>query len=153
MAIYLVQHGQCLSKEEDPEKGLSTTGVDDVSRIAQVAAGYRVQVDRILHSGKQRALQTAEIIAEILKPEKGIGASEGMNPLDDAVTFAATLDMASNTMVVGHLPHLEKLAALWVSGQDQKPVFQLQNGGILCLDHYTGTEQVVIKWALMPNVG
>ncbi len=153
MAIYLVQHGQCLSKQEDPEKGLSEKGADDVSRIAQVAAGYRVQVDRILHSGKKRAFQTAEIIAEIPKPEKGVDVSEGMNPLDDAAAFAPALDMASNCMVVGHLPHLEKLAAYCVSGQDQKPIFQLQNGGILCLGHYGDTEQVVIKWALMPNVG
>ena len=153
MAIYLVQHGQCLSKQEDPEKGLSKKGVDDVNRIAQVAVGYRVQVDRIIHSGKKRALQTADIMAEILKPEKGVAVSEGMNPLDDAAAFAATLDMGSNCMVVGHLPHLEKLAAYWVTGQDQRPVFQLQNGGILCLDHYGDTEQVVIKWALMPNVG
>ena len=153
MAIYLVQHGQCLSKQEDPEKGLSEKGADDVRRIAQVAAGYRVRVDRIIHSGKKRALQTAEIIAKYLNPEEGIAVSDGMNPLDDATAFAATLDMASNCMVVGHLPHLEKLAAHWVSGQDQKPVFQLQNGGILCLGHYGDTEQVVIKWALMPNVG
>ena len=153
MAIYLVQHGKSLSRQEDPEKGLSEKGADDVRRIAQVAAGYRVQVDRILHSGKKRALQTADIMAEILKPEKGIGVSEGMNPLDDATAFAGTLDMASNCMLVGHLPHLEKLAAYCISGRDQKPVFQLQNGGILCLGHYSDTEQVVIKWALMPKVG
>lgn len=153
MAIYLVQHGQCLSKQEDPEKGLSEKGADDVRRIAQVAAGYGVLVNHIVHSGKQRALQTAEILAEILIPKKGITALEGINPLDDAAAFAATLDMASNCMVVGHLPHLEKLAAYLVSGQGEKPVFQLQNGGILCLDHYGDTRQVVIKWALMPNVG
>lgn len=153
MAIYLVQHGQCLSKQEDPQKGLSEKGADEVKRIAGVAAGYGVQVAHIVHSGKKRALQTAELLAEILKPEKGLAAAEGIKPLDDVAAFAAGLDLASNSMVVGHLPHLEKLAAYLVTGQDQTPIFQLQNGGILCLDRYGGTDQVVIKWALMPQVG
>ena len=59
MAIYLVQHGHCLSKQEDPEKGLSAQGVTDVKSIARVAAGYGIEVNLILHSGKKRALQTA----------------------------------------------------------------------------------------------
>ena len=152
MAIYLVQHGQCLSKQEDPEKGLSANGVADVQHIAQVAVGYGVRVNRIVHSGKKRALQTAEILAEVLQPELGIMTAEGINPLDDAVAFASTVDMASQCMVVGHLPHLEKLAAYLVTGQDKTPIFQLQNGGILCLDLYGDSSQVVIRWALMPHI-
>lgn len=153
MAIFLVQHGQCLSKDEDPQKGLSDQGAADVKRIAQVAAGYEVQVKRIVHSGKKRALQTAEILAAHLKPGQGISSVGGMNPLDDAAAFAATLDISSDCMVVGHLPHLEKLAACLVTGQGDIPIFQLQNGGILCLDYYRDTQQVVIKWGLMPHVG
>ena len=152
MAIYLVQHGRCLSKKEDPQKGLSAEGVSDVNRIAQVAAGYGVKVNRIVHSGKKRAFQTAEILAEILQPEQGIAASDGIGPLDDVADFASTLDLASNCLVVGHLPHLEKLAAYLVTGQEKDPIFQLQNGGILCLGYYADTEKVVIKWALMPQV-
>jgi len=153
MAIYLVQHGRSLSKQEDPHKGLSDKGTEEVKRIAQVASGYQVQVDRIIHSGKKRALQTAQILAEALNPEKGITVAEGMNPLDDVIAFASTMDLDSNCLLVGHLPHLEKLAAYWITGQDRKPVFQLQNGGILCLDRYRDSDQMVIRWALMPNVG
>jgi len=152
MSIYLVQHGQCLSKQDDPKRGLSEEGTAEVIRIAQVAADYRVQVDRIVHSGKNRALQTAQILAEALNPEKGVAVADGMNPLDDAAAFAASLDMASNCMVVGHLPHLEKLVSFMVTGQELRPVFKLQNGGILCLGHYEDTDQVIIRWALMPNV-
>lgn len=153
MAIYLVQHGKCLSKEEDPQKRLSEKGADEVKRIAQVAAGYRVRVDHIVHSGKKRAIQTAEILSDILHPPGGVREAQGINPLDDAAAYAVTMDITSNGMVVGHLPHLEKLAAFLITGQAEKPVFQLQNGGILCLDRYGDSNQVVIKWALMPNVG
>lgn len=153
MAIYLVQHGHCLPKQEDPEKGLSDRGAADVHRIAKVAAGYGIEVNRIIHSGKKRALQTAEILNQALCPKEGISAVDGISPLDSAARIASTLEITSNTMVVGHLPHLERLAAYLVTGQDQTPIFQLQNGGILCLGHYGDSERVVIKWALMPVVG
>jgi len=63
MAVYLVQHGKSLNDQEDPEKGLSERGKAETERIAGVAQGYAVQVSSILHSGKKRARQTAEIMA------------------------------------------------------------------------------------------
>ena len=68
MAVFLVQHGKSLSKELDPEQGLSPEGISDVERIADVARGYGVHVASISHSGKKRALQTAEIFYSALKP-------------------------------------------------------------------------------------
>ena len=57
MRLLLVQHGKALSKDVDPEQGLSPDGMSQVSRIAEVAKGYRVRVDIIRHSGKKRARQ------------------------------------------------------------------------------------------------
>ncbi len=48
MAIYLVQHGKSLSKDIDPEKGLSEEGISEVQRIAEVAAGYGCIVHKSL---------------------------------------------------------------------------------------------------------
>lgn len=39
MALFLVQHGICLSKNEDVEKGLSPLGVEETHRLAPVTAG------------------------------------------------------------------------------------------------------------------
>lgn len=153
MAIYLVQHGKCLSKAQDPQKGLSAQGIEDVRRIAQVAAGYGIGVSEIRHSGKQRAFQTAQIMGEILAPKKGVHSDQGLNPMDDVKTYSQTLDISSDCMIVGHLPFLEKLAAYLVTDQQERPIFQLQNGGILCLGHYQDSDQVVILWAIMPNIG
>ena len=152
MAIFLIQHGKSLPKEQDPLKGLSAEGAADVRRIAKVAAAYGILVTEILHSGKQRALQTAEIVAAELNPQKGIKAVKGIGPLDDVAAFAGTLDLASNVMLVGHLPFLEKLAAFMITGHADSPVFEMQNGGILCLDYYRDTKQAAVKWALMPKV-
>ena len=153
MAIYLVQHGKSLSKAQDPQKGLSAQGIEDVRRIAQVAAGYGIGVSEIRHSGKQRALQTAQIMGDILAPKKGVRSDQGLNPMDDVKIYSQTLDISSNCMIVGHLPFLEKLAAYLVTDQQERPIFQLQNGGILCLGHHQDSVQAVILWAIMPNIG
>ena len=152
MAIYLVQHAECLPKDQDPEKGLSDPGIASATRIAEVAAGYSVPVFRILHSGKKRARQTAEIFASYLTPTEGVAAIEGLNPLDDVILFGDRLDSRSDTMVVGHLPFMEKLAAYLVTGQTEKPVFKFQNAGIVCLDKHPGNGNWVVWWALMPNI-
>ncbi len=151
MAIYIVQHGRSHPKEADPEQGLTPEGIADVERIAGVAKGYRVRVSEIAHCGKMRAKQTANILAAALHPERGISLPGGMDPLDDPTLFARILSPESNLMLVGHLPFLEKLVSYLITGSMERPVFLLQNGGIVCLDQPKGAW--VITWALMPHIG
>jgi phosphohistidine phosphatase len=109
MAIYLVQHGEALPKEQDPERSLSETGRAETRRIAEVAAGYNVRVNKIEHSGKKRAQQTAEIVGELLKPEQGVTQRDGLAPKDDVQAITGSLVAGSNLMLVGHLPFVERL--------------------------------------------
>jgi len=153
MALYLVQHGRSFSKELDAEQGLTPEGVADVERIAKVAANYGVRVSRIQHSGKKRALQTAEIYAAALRPAKGVEPGSGLNPLDDVTQLAAQLDSSENLMLVGHLPFMERLASYLITGSIETLVFKFQNGGVVCLDHDPENNSWFIKWALMPKVG
>lgn len=151
MALYLVQHGRSSPKEIDPEQGITEEGRKEVERIAMVAAGYGVKANSIIHSGKKRANRTAKILADILKPTRGLTQKSGLDPLDDVELFARTIDTDADVMVVGHLPFLEKLASYLIMGKTDHPVFKMQNGGILCLDRLDGAW--TIKWALMPHIG
>jgi phosphohistidine phosphatase len=153
MTLYVVQHGKSMPASEDPEKGLSKDGQSETKRIAEVAAGYQVPVSRILHSGKQRARQTAEIFDQYLSPKGGTYACDGMNPLDDVNAFARTLPLDQQVMVVGHLPFLERLIGLLVGDNPEKVLFKLQNSGVVCLDYLEESKHSVIRWALMPNIG
>jgi len=56
MAIYLVQHGLSLPKDQDSEKGLSESGKEETLKIANVAKFYEISVKQIWHSGKNRAV-------------------------------------------------------------------------------------------------
>lgn len=153
MALLLVQHGKSLSKDKDPAKGLSEEGISEVEHIAGIAKKYGVNVSRIMHSGKKRALQTAEIFAEALEPDEGIQEIEGIKPLDDVDVFADKIEISDNLMLVGHLPFMERLTSYLITGSIEKPVFKFQNGGILCMDKNPGTQVWFIKWALMPDIG
>ena len=145
MAVYLVQHGLSLPKDEDPERGLSEAGIADVMRIAALAKGYRVPVASIFHSGKKRARQTAEIFASALNPGSGVAEMTGLNPMDDVQAFSKNLSPQDNCMFVGHLPFMEKLTAFLITRDEKRPVFQFQNGGIVCLDQYGDQNGWVIK--------
>ncbi len=153
MALLLVQHGKSLPKDKDPAKGLSEEGISEVEHIAGIAKKYGVNVSRIMHSGKKRALQTAEIFASALKPDEGIREIEGINPLDDVAAFADKIKISDNLMFVGHLPFMQRLTSYLITGSIEKPVFKFQNGGILCMDKNPEAAQAwFIKWALMPHL-
>jgi len=153
MPIYLVQHALSLSKEVDPEKGISEEGRADAERIAEVAKGYQVQISQIQHSGKKRARQTAEIFAAALNAGAIEESPLPINPLDDVQDLARALNASSQLMIVGHLPHLERLASWLIVKKIDHPVFKFQNGGIVCLDKIAEEEFWHIKWTLMPNIG
>ncbi|HDD66024.1 MAG TPA: phosphohistidine phosphatase SixA, partial [Nitrososphaeria archaeon] len=62
MKVYLVQHGEAKREEEDPARPLTEEGKREVEDVARFLAELGVRVDRILHSGKLRAAQTANIL-------------------------------------------------------------------------------------------
>ena len=152
MALYLVQHGKSLPKEQDPDQGLSKEGIAETERIANLAKDYGISVSQIRHSVKTRARQTAEIFAHALKPENGIQEVSGIKPMDDVTAVAADIDPTGNIMLVGHLPFMERLTAFLVTGSIDRPVFKFQNSGIVCLDKDPATQAWVILWSLMPVI-
>lgn len=150
MALFLVQHGKSLPKDQDPEKGLSPEGREETRRIADVAEQYAVPVARIVHSGKTRASRTADIFHDLLATGVDPEAIPGIAPMDDVKTFARTLDPQSNIMVVGHLPFMEKLVSYLTAGNENLRVYKFQNSGIVCLDKEG--DDWFIKWTLNPHI-
>ncbi len=155
MALYLVQHGISSAKEVDPEKGLAAEGLNETHRIAEVAKHYKIGVKSIVHSGKKRAYQTAEIFHSALQIREQLLKIAGIAPMDDVTLFAATVDAADNRMVVGHMPFMQRLVSYLTTGDENNRVYQFQNSGIVCLDTEEGEQgeqNWFIKWTLNPNI-
>ncbi len=156
MALYLVQHGKCLSKAEDPERGLSELGMAEGSRVASMAREGGVLVSCVCHSGKKRARQTAEIFTTNLFPEGEASEISGLAPLDDVTALVENLGLhqsgGGGLMLVGHLPFMEKLAAYLLTGSNENIIVKFQNAGIVCLDKETDSGSWFVKWTLVPNL-
>ena len=152
MKVYLVRHGEAVSSEFDPKKPLSKQGLADVRKIASFIKLLEISVEHIWHSGKLRAAQTAEILAESVLVEKDSSAHEGLGPNDDVTIIADELDAYdTDLMIIGHLPFLAYLTSLLVSGKDTANVVAFAAGSIACLNRSDpGLWQ--IEWMITPKI-
>ena len=135
MNLFLVRHGEARAKDGAQERQLTEKGRTEIRRVAVFVSRYaNIRVRDVMHSGKLRAEQTAEILAEFLKPSGGISATDGLEPLADVSTWADRLaEREEDVLLVGHLPHLGKLAGyLLGAGVGEEPV-AFRSGGIGCL--------------------
>lgn len=149
MKLYLVQHGLSLSEEVDPEKPLSPDGEEQSRKIAEFLKEKSIQVDAVWHSPKKRAVQTAHIFSEtVASPE--IQERKDLNPLDPVTPVRKVIEpLAKNLMIVGHLPFLQKLVSLLLSGAEDKQLISISNSGVICLEH---TDSWKLLWAVTPGL-
>ncbi len=151
MRVYLVQHGLAKDKSEDPARPLSDQGREDVTRCAGFLSLFeKPRPAKILHSGKLRAAQTAEMIAEAWG---GIEFKHMLDlaPNDDPSIWSAHLaSMNTDLLLVGHLPHLQRLAGLLICGDPAREAVHFRNGGVVCLERReTGW---TLLWQINPTL-
>ena len=152
MKLYLVQHGEALAEELDPARPLSAAGEADVRNVAAFLAGRELAVARIAHSGKLRARQTAELLAEALAPRPAVAERRHLNPNDPPEDLARELaKWAEDAMLVGHLPFMGRLVALLVSGQPHNDIVAFTPGSVVCLEA-TGAGRWSLAWMLRPEL-
>ncbi|MEJ2310198.1 MAG: phosphohistidine phosphatase SixA [Gammaproteobacteria bacterium] len=151
MKLYLVQHGEAVAKDIDPERPLTEKGRKDVERLAGFLGKAGIGVGRVIHSGKLRARQTAEALASSIAPGIGIETSGLINPNDNPAAFDWQSDSwDEDILVVGHLPFMARLVAHLLTGDPDGVVIGYQPGTMVCLEHSDGRWQ--IDWMLRPEL-
>ena len=141
MDVYLVRHADAVSEEQDPERPLSPAGRETAERLARHVASLRPLLEppiaEVLHSGKRRAEQTAAIFAAALSPTAAPTVASGLKPNDEPRPIAKMLEKRrredSAIMLVGHLPHLERLTGLLVAGDAECAVVRFEKSALLKL--------------------
>jgi phosphohistidine phosphatase len=152
MLLYLVQHGEAKREEEDPARPLSAKGIEDVKKAASCISRLNIEVEEVLHSGKVRAKQTAELLSSNLRIAKGVSQTDGLAPLDAPGLWAERLKHKKNSlMLVGHLPHLGKLSSLLLSGDKEKNIIAFRMGGIVCLKR-DDAGMWSLQWIITPEI-
>jgi len=157
MDVYLIQHAQSKAKEEDPNRPLADEGRRAIERVAVHYAKLNVVLDRMYHSGKLRAEETAEILAKQLKITDRVHARAGLDPLDDVKPIRDWLGELGQeglraVALVGHLPFLDKLASLLVVGNEGAGVVAFQYAGIVKLSPRAQGQGYSVQWILTPSL-
>lgn len=153
MVLYLIQHGEAKSKEEDPEQPLNDTGTANAKKIAAFFKQLKKETNVIWHSDKKRAEQTAEILADVLDAKDRLETWEdGMAPKDDIATVKKKIEKSDHDSIalVGHLPHLSRLASDLLTGNQYREVVRFKNAGIVCLSDENESWQ--LEWMVIPSL-
>ncbi len=152
MRLCLVHHGEAVPEEQDPKRPLTQKGRADARKVAAFAVQRAgVRVDRIVHSEKLRARQTAEAWLEVL-PKARLVVDARLNPSSDPPALADDIARAKDDMLlVGHLPHLRQLTAYLVCGDENRSVLTFPGGGAVCLERSADGAWSII-WIIAPNL-
>jgi len=158
--LYLVRHGQAKPKEQDPERPLTEAGAEWARRVfAFIGRADVISVGAIQHSTKLRARQTAEIFAAAANLNAPLTQVPNLEPLDDVTELAESLSRATmDLMLVGHLPHLNRLASQLVVGDARLEAFAFPECGVLCLRRSEGAGEETggaawrVSWMLDPRL-
>ncbi len=151
LQVFLVQHAEAKPKAEDPARPLTDRGREEARRVAQRAAILGLHVPEIHHSSALRARQTAEILAEHLRPPRGIREVEGLAPTDDPESTKAEIASAREPlMLVGHLPHLSRLVSALLVGDPGQLLVRFRMGAIVCVGQIE--DRWLLQWILTPEI-
>jgi len=153
MRFYLVQHGEAKAETEDPERSLTERGIEEVKRISRKVKAIAIHPAKIYHSGKMRAKQTAETLANGLKPfNVPVESVQGLNPNDDIRPWASRIFKENeDLMIVGHLPFLEKLCSFLLAGDENGRLVLFRYGAIVCLEQKED-KRWAVTWVLTPEM-
>ena len=152
MKLYLIQHGQAASPDVDPQRPLTEEGVRDVRKVAAFIKPLKLRVDCLWHSRKKRAVQTAEILAEVVSANEGRVERDGLAPNDDVAAVKDEIVFAQqDVMIVGHLPFVSKLASLLLTGDESAGVVAFKQGGIVVLSSSEDNHWQV-DWMVIPDL-
>jgi phosphohistidine phosphatase len=153
MNLYLIQHAEAKREDEDPERHLSEKGLNDIKKVASfVSKQMNIQMKNIMHSGKTRAKETAQVLCDYLKPPEGIKEIDGLEPMaDPSIWMNRLTETKEDIIIVGHLPHLSKLSAGLLCQDENKKIIDFRMAGIVCLKK-DETEIWSVQWMVIPHM-
>lgn len=152
MKLFLVQHGEAHAKDVDPDRPLTDRGKEDVDRLAVFLDKAGIRVERVIHSGKLRALETATRLAGAIAPGVEPESSGLINPNDNPRAFdwqSESWDM--DTLIVGHLPFMARLVSHLVIGDENRPITAYQPGSMVCLE-LNEEARWLVDWMIRPEL-
>ena len=153
LQIYLLRHGIADNSTPDSERALTAEGREKLRRVLARARAADVAPSLILSSPYRRALETAEVAAEVLGYQGKVVKTRALVP--DASPFDTWEEIRKRSdehaiLLASHEPLMSSLAAFLLAS----PVLlvDMKKAALVRVDcERTGPEpKGVLKWMLTP---
>jgi phosphohistidine phosphatase len=158
MEIYILRHGIAedgQAGQPDGERALTAEGKKKLRNVLRAAAKAGVAPSLILTSPYRRALQTAELAAEILGYKGDLLRTKALQPGSEPQAVWEEIRVhkdQANILMAGHEPLFGRLTAYLLAA----PTLQIdfKKGAIACveLDRFAAEPQGVLRWMLTPKL-
>ena len=145
MKLYLMRHGEALSPQKDPERGLTDKGKLSVELVAKHLKKQGVLFSQIFHSKKKRARETAEIMGVIIAPHALLTQHNKITPNDNPHNiFSEINSWEEDTLIASHLPFVPNLMTLLTEKDAYMTAITFETATVICLE-----KENSYKWKLL----
>lgn len=148
MELTLIRHAIAEDGADDSARPLSKKGRRRFEETVKTLDGLGLRFDRVLHSPKRRALETAELLSPLCEGELQATALLAKEP---GVELWELLE-GERLALVGHEPHLSALLSWLVTGEATGGNFELKKGGVAQLEGEAGPAGMRLCSLLSPKV-
>jgi phosphohistidine phosphatase SixA len=112
-----------------------------------------VHVHSVLHSGKLRSAESAEIIAPAVLLAGEAKSLAGINPTDPVQAFSKQIaHWSHDTLIVGHMPFLQSCVSFLFTGDETKVNMEFQPGAAAAMHCDISGSKWSLLWFLRPEL-
>lgn len=133
MELYLIRHAIALDAEPGQSNDARPLSAEGIQKFTEVVRGLKrlgVRLDRLYHSPKLRAVQTAELLVPLLDGETEVTPYLATDPSPDLLKSL----VGESVGLVGHEPWMSELCAWLLTGRRSGGHFPFKKGGVAWLE-------------------
>ena len=158
MEIYILRHGiaeDAPPGQPDSERALTSDGRKKLRNVLRTAASAGVDPSLILTSPYKRALQTAQLAAEILDYKGELLRTKALEPSGSPQAVWDEIRVhkdEARILLAGHEPLFSRLTAYLLGSPNLQVDFK--KGAIACieLERFPAEPHGVLRWMLTPKL-
>lgn len=147
MRIYFVRHADAEQGDDDASRKLTAKGVIQSEKIGKFLKLNDISFDAIYSSPLVRAVQTGEIIASVISPEKKPEVLQTPVLLNDATqeqfdAFTRSILSKGNVMLIGHAPSIDD-RVIRLLGISKNCSLKMPKASVVCIETDDGINGVL----------
>lgn len=139
MKLYLLRHGEAMTKYENPERPLNNSGVNEITRISRYLKAQKIHFSVIYHSELLRSKETASMIAQALELNDSLQLNTALSADENIQQLIKAVELIpDNALLVGHLPNIALLSNYLLNYDINVPSVAFSTGTLACLESQDG---------------